>query len=77
MDNTNKGDLIRRTIAKLENIMDDDFHGFKSEIWIIISQVIDECEVDFYCQMNIEGDVICQNQCNHCAEYYKPVENVE
>jgi len=74
MDSTNKGDLIRRTISKLENIMDDDFHGFRIEIWSIISETIDESQSEFYCQMHIEGDITCQNQCNHCSECYKPIE---
>jgi len=28
----------------------------------------------FYCQADIEGQRICDNQCDHCKEYYKPLE---
>lgn len=28
----------------------------------------------FYCQRDIEGESICDNQCEHCKEYYKPLE---
>ena len=28
----------------------------------------------FYCQRDIEGELICYNQCDHCKEYYKPLE---
>ena len=28
----------------------------------------------FYCQSEIEGDRKCTNQCEHCKEYYKPLE---
>lgn len=28
----------------------------------------------FYCQSEIEGDGKCDKQCNHCKEYYKPLE---
>ena len=28
----------------------------------------------FYCQRDIEGQSICDNQCDHCKEYYKPLE---
>jgi hypothetical protein len=28
----------------------------------------------FYCQSDIEMDNICGKQCNHCKEYYKPLE---
>jgi hypothetical protein len=27
----------------------------------------------FYCQLEIEGDRECVNQCQHCQEYYKPL----
>lgn len=28
----------------------------------------------FYCQRDIEGESQCRNQCDHCKEYYKPLE---
>jgi len=28
----------------------------------------------FYCQSEIEGNRKCKNQCEHCKEYYKPLE---
>jgi len=28
----------------------------------------------FYCQSEIEGNRQCKHQCNHCKEYYKPLE---
>jgi hypothetical protein len=28
----------------------------------------------FYCQSKIEGRFTCNNQCEHCEEYYKPLE---
>lgn len=28
----------------------------------------------FYCQSEIEGNRKCTNQCEHCKEYYKPLE---
>ena len=28
----------------------------------------------FYCQSKIEGRFTCNNQCEHCKEYYKPLE---
>ena len=27
-----------------------------------------------YCQSKIEGKKKCKTQCEHCAEYYKPLE---
>ena len=77
MDNSNKGDLIRRTIERLEHLTGEDFHGYRMEVWSVISDVIKECEVNFDCQMQIEGDVICQNQCNHCAQCYKKIDNTQ
>jgi len=28
-----------------------------------------------YCQREIEGQSICDKQCEHCKEYYSPLEN--
>lgn len=28
----------------------------------------------FYCQRKIEGHRICKVQCDHCSEYYRPLE---
>lgn len=28
----------------------------------------------FYCQSDIEDKRKCKNQCEHCKEYYKPLE---
>ena len=28
----------------------------------------------FYCQRDIEGQSICDSQCEHCEEYYRPLE---
>lgn len=37
-----KDEIINKAIDKLKIIMDDDFHGFRSEIWIVISNAIEE-----------------------------------
>lgn len=29
----------------------------------------------FYCQAHIEGKSKCETQCDHCKEYFKPLEN--
>ena len=31
--------------------------------------------VGFYCQSGIESRGQCKEQCDHCKEYYKPLEN--
>ena len=28
-----------------------------------------------YCQRQVEGQSICDKQCDHCKEYYAPLEN--
>ena len=28
----------------------------------------------FYCQREIEGQSKCKTQCDHCKEYYKPLD---
>lgn len=32
-------------------------------------------KMDFYCQSEIEFGVWCKTQCDHCKEYYKPLED--
>ena len=29
---------------------------------------------EFYCQREIECNTPCETQCDHCKEYYKPIE---
>ena len=29
---------------------------------------------NFYCQREIEGESGCKEQCDHCEEYYRPIE---
>jgi len=31
---------------------------------------------NFYCQSDIEGERKCKKQCDHCKEYYKPLETI-
>ncbi len=33
--------------------------------------------IEYYCQMDIEDKGICTEQCIHCKEYYKMVEDGE
>jgi hypothetical protein len=30
-----------------------------------------------YCQRKIEGKSKCKTQCDHCKEYYKPLERLK
>lgn len=32
---------------------------------------------DFYCQSDIESEGKCREQCEHCREYYKPLEELK
>lgn len=52
------------------------------KLGIAIDTVVNEFEnlfisgvvKSFYCQSDIEMNGICDKQCNHCEEYYKPLE---
>lgn len=33
--------------------------------------------MSFYCQSNIEDNGRCEIQCDHCKEYYKPLEEMK
>jgi hypothetical protein len=35
---------------------------------------IPDVSKSFYCQRQIEGNRKCKKQCEHCKEYYKPLE---
>ena len=37
--------------------------------------VLYDVSSSFYCQSDIEDNGICDEQCEHCKEYYKPLEN--
>ena len=37
-------------------------------------QVKPTLAVKFYCQREIENESKCDEQCEHCREYYKPLE---
>jgi len=40
----------------------------------ILSEVKNNVSRSFHCQREIEGRSKCTNQCEHCKEYYKPLE---
>lgn len=47
-------------------------------MWIIIPQIFKWLILnnDFYCQRQIEDKLKCTKQCEHCKEYYKPLEKM-
>lgn len=36
---------------------------------------IEDSEESFYCQSEIESEEKCTYPCDHCKEYYKPIDN--
>lgn len=36
---------------------------------------LEEQEIFYYCQLQIEQDKWCKTQCDHCNKYYKPLED--
>ena len=61
---------IRLTIAQQEEIICLIEEKFKK---VNLAHVSNN-EVSFYCQRDIEGESICEEQCEHCKEYYAPLE---
>ena len=47
---------------------------YEREVKKLIIPAVSNNEVAFYCQRDIEGESICEEQCDHCKEYYKPLE---
>ena len=39
------------------------------------NQTYNQNKLFTYCQREIEGQSICDKQCEHCKEYYAPLEN--
>ena len=46
------------------------FKLWKREVWLRLKGV----DRNFYCQREIEFESQCIIQCDHCKEYYKPLE---
>lgn len=40
----------------------------------INGELIEDSGADKYCQAEIEGRSECDNQCEHCQEYYGPLQ---
>ena len=51
---------------------DSDLKVVADEIIAAINDT--HCCETFYCQSHIEDNGICNTQCDHCKEYYRPLE---
>ena len=49
--------------------------SFKHFIKLIEWYIGKYLTVKFYCQSHFEFKPICEEQCDHCKEYYKPIED--
>ena len=58
----------------IEDIINGDSHRPTLEI-IEILKMVHTPIGEFYCQRDIEGKSKCDNTCDHCNEYYKPLKN--
>ena len=52
-----------------------EFHPELTGTWEVDKKlIIPDVGSTFYCQYEIEGNLECGSQCDHCKEYYKPLE---
>jgi len=57
---------------KLKNLIKPQLEGVTTRIVENLDlQIVSK---SFYCQSEIEGNKMCKEQCDHCKEYYKPLE---
>lgn len=75
--------IIQAGISKIYSPKPDFNHHKWGESWTESIIMFRECGVEVvwtslnysYCQSEIEGDRKCYDQCDHCKEYYKPLED--
>lgn len=75
--------IIQSGISKIYSPKPDFNHHKWGESWTESIIMFRECGVEVvwtslnysYCQSEIEGDIKCYDQCDHCKEYYKPLED--
>jgi len=75
--------IIQSGISKIYSPKPDFNHHKWGESWTESIIMFRECGVEViwtslnytYCQKDIEGDRKCYDQCDHCKEYYKPLED--
>ena len=75
--------IIQSGISKVYSPKPDFNHHKWGDSWIESITMFRECGVEVvwtrecytYCQSEIEGDRMCYSQCDHCKEYYKPLED--
>lgn len=76
--------ITQAGIAKVYTEKPDFNHHKWGESWVESVMMLKECGVEIiwtnvdedfsYCQSEIECNPKCETQCDHCAEYYKPLE---
>ena len=74
-------DKLKQIIRQIKEYEDNNCFELKTSVvlhWLneIQKEVINNthsCET-FYCQSHIEDGGKCDSQCDHCKEYYKPLE---
>ena len=58
----------------LEEAMETLIEEFPNAEFVVLTKY-KRIDVNFYCQSDIEGESPCEVLCEHCAEYYAPLEN--
>lgn len=70
---TLQGACMELNIAWLKLCREIERSAKRSKFLLFIFSVV-KAKRTFYCQREIEGESKCAEQCDHCKEYYKPLE---
>jgi hypothetical protein len=60
-----RDEVINKAIEKLSKLTSEDFHGYRSEIWIVLGEVYDSGENVEHCEH--EWEPCNAVQCENCG----------
>ena len=69
-----KAEIMYKHTYEGELRIDDFMSGANTLFNLLRLPHVSKSEAAFYCQSHIEGQTICSEQCDHCKEYYAPLE---
>ena len=71
-------EALEKEKEQIKDAYNDGYFGdaYKYKDWEdYFNQTYNQNKSFTYCQSEIEGQSICDKQCDHCKEYYAPLEN--
>ena len=66
--------LGEMSYSRMVEVLNEKTEEYYSKVKKLNEPAVSKSEAAFYCQSHIEGQTICSEQCDHCKEYYAPLE---